>query len=293
MARSAPRPAKPTHPVAGTWPVRFGQAALLPDPDVPSGWLLEVDGIPQSYVHAEDPTYLEFAYVQLIADIVELSAPAGQPLTALHLGGGGCTLPRYLAHTRPGSTQLVIEADDLLAEVVRREFGTTGFRLKVGDARDTLAGLRPASSDLIVSDVFAGARLPVTCTTTEYVAQIRTLLAPGGTYIANVADGPPLTFVRGQVATLLATFPEVAVLADPSVLRGRRFGNVILAGSTVAFDAAGLSRRAARASGRARVILGADVRAFAGGAKPVTDSEAAQAPLPPVGLFTRGAHSQP
>lgn len=290
MPRPAARPVKPVHPAAGTWPVRFGAAALLADTNVPGGWLLEVDGIPQSYVHPDDPEYLEFAYVQLIADVVELSAPAGEPLSVLHLGGGGCTLPRYLAHTRPGSTQLVLEADDLLVEIVRRELGTAGFRLKVGDARDGLSALRPASSDLVISDVFTGARLPVACTTLEYVERVRALLAPGGTYVANVADGPPLAFARGQVATLLAVFPHVAMLADPSVLRGRRFGNIVLAGSAAPFDAAGLARRAARASGRARVVLDDEVRAFAGGAKPVTDSAAVQAPLPPVGLFTRGAH---
>ncbi len=281
------------HPVPGTWRVRFGVATLLADPEVRDGWLLEVDGIPQSFVHLTDPTYLEFAYVQLIADVIERTAPTGEPLTALHLGGGGCTLPRYLAHTRPGSTQLVLEADDLLVEVVRRELGTSGFRLKVGDARDSLGGLRPASSDVIVSDVFAGAQLPVGCTTVEYVEQVRTLLAPGGTYIANVADGPPLAFARGQVATLLAAFPHVLLLAEPSVLRGRRFGNVVLAGSSRPFDAVALGRAAARAPGMARLLVDDEARAFAGGAKPVTDASAAAAPPPPVGLFGRRAHTAP
>ena len=273
--------------------MRFGEAVLLADANVPGGWLLEVDGVPQSYVHPDDPEYLEFAYVQLIADVVELSAPTGEPLTVLHLGGGGCTLPRYVAHTRPGSTQLVIEADDLLVELVRRELGTTGFRLKVGDARTSLAGLRPASSDLVISDVFAGAQLPVDCTTLEYVEQVRALLRPAGTYIANLADGPPLQFVRGQVATVLAAFPHVVLLADPAVLRGRRFGNVVLAGSDRPFDAAALARRAARAAGRARVVLDDEARAFAGGAHPVTDRDAAQAPLPPIALFARRAGSGP
>jgi spermidine synthase len=38
---------------------------------------------------------------------------------ALHLGGGALTLPRYLAHTRPGSRQLVAEVDDALTDLVR------------------------------------------------------------------------------------------------------------------------------------------------------------------------------
>ena len=282
-----------THPAPGTWRVRFGVATLLADREVRGGWLLEVDGIPQSFVHVSDPAYLEFAYVQLIADVIDQHSPSGAPLTALHLGGGGCTLARYLAHTRPGSTQLVLEADHLLIEVVRRELGTKGFRLKAGDARTSLPTLRPASSDVIVSDVFAGARLPVACTTVEYVEQVRGLLAPGGAYIANVADGPPLAFAKGQVATLLAVFPHVLLLADPSVLRGRRFGNVVLAGSSRPFDDVALGRAAARASGTARLLVDDEARAFAGGAAPVTDAGAAAAPVPPVGLFGKRAHTAP
>jgi len=273
--------------------VRFGTAALLPDDDVSEGWLLEVDGIPQSYVRVGDPEYLEFEYVQLIADVIDLTAEPGEPLTVLHLGGGGCTLPRYVAAKRPGSTQLVIEADEPLAELVRTQFGTEGFRLRVGDARDALAGLRRGESDVIVSDVFAGAHLPVSCTTAEFVDQVKASLRPGGVYVANLADGPPFGFARGQVATVRSRFSHVVLQAEPAVLRGRRFGNLVLAGSDEPFDVPALSRLAARAAGRARVLSGDDVRTFAGQAKPVTDASAAAAPIPPAGVFQRRAQSPP
>ena len=270
---------------AQSWPVRFGTATLRPDPERPRGWLLEVDGVPQSYVDLEEPTHLEFEYVRLLGDLLDLAGPPGDPLTVLHLGGGGCTLPRYVAATRPGSVQVVVEADDLLVEVVRSQLGTDGFRFRVGDARETLARLRPGTSDVVVGDVFAGAALPAPCTTVEHAEQVRALLRPGGQYLVNVADGPPLGFARGQVATLLSLFPHVVVLADPSVLRGRRFGNVVLGASAEPFDVAGLSRRAARAVGRARVLSGRQVADFAGGARPVTDATAGAAPLPPPGVF--------
>jgi spermidine synthase len=269
------------------WVARFGQASLMPDLDRPRGWLLEVDGVPQSYVDLQDPTFLEFEYVQLLGDLLDLAGEPGEPLTVLHLGGGGCTLARYVAATRPGSRQVVIEADDLLAEVVRDRLGTTGFRMRVGDARAELARLRPRTSDVIIGDVFAGASLPVDCTTVEHVARVREVLRPGGSYLVNVADGPPLTFARSQVATLLASFPEVVVLAEPATLRGRRFGNVVLAGSDAPFDVAGLSRRAARASGPARVLPGEQVQRFAGGARAVTDATAGDTPQPPASLFRR------
>ena len=274
-------------PTPGTWQVRFGSAELLADDDRPAGWLLLVDGVAQSYVDLDAPTHLEFDYVRLIGDLVDLAAPEGRPLTSLHLGGGGCTLARYLASTRPGSPQVVIEADDLLAAVVRRELGVTGFRLRVGDARHALGKVRARTSDLVISDVFAGSDLPRHCTTAEYLDLVRGALRPGGMYVANIGDGPPFGFARSQVATLLGAFAHVVVMAEPAVLRGRRFGNLVLAGSDAPFDVEGLSRRAARAIGRARVVSGQAARDFTGGANPVTDATAGDAPSPPPDVFSR------
>jgi spermidine synthase len=264
-------------------PVRFGEAELLRDLDREGGWLLKVDGVAQSYVDLAEPTHLEFEYVRLIGDVVDC-LPEG-PLTALHLGGGGCTLPRYVAATRPGSRQVVLEADDLLAELVRESFGTAGFRLRVGDARAGLASLRGGESDLVVADVFAGSTMPVHVTTLEWLREVQRLLSPTGAYVVNVADGRPLEFARAQVATLLAAFPEVVLLADPSVLRGRRFANLVLAGSAAALPVDALVRVASRAAGRARVVSGDDLVAFAGGAQAVTDAKARSAPRPPADLF--------
>jgi hypothetical protein len=274
-------------PLPGTWPVRFGTAVLIADDDRPAGWLLSVNGVAQSYVDLQEPTHLEFDYVRMVGDVIDLAAPPEEPVTALHLGGGGCSIPRYIAATRPGSRQVVVEADDLLAAVVRRELGVKGFRLRVGDARESLAKVTAGNADLVVSDVFAGSDLPRHCTTLEYLELVRRALRPGGTYVANIGDGPPLAFAKSQAATLRAAFAHVVLLAEPAVLRGRRFGNVVLAGSDSPFDVQGLIPRSARAIGRARVVSGDDVRDFTGGAKPVTDATAAHSPTPPPDVYSR------
>ncbi len=279
MPRSRPAP------VAGRYPVDRGTAELLQDADRDSGWELDVDGVPQSYVDLADPTHLEFEYVRLVGDVLDL-LPDG-PLDVLHLGGGGCTLPRYVAATRPGSRQLVVESDAALVELVRVQLGTQGFRLRVGDAREELARLEDGSSDAVVGDVFVGAALPPHTSTVEHLAQVRRVLRPGGTYVVNVADGPPLAFARAQVAGLRTLFPHVVLLADPGVLRGRRFGNVVLAGSALPLPLDGLRRRAARAAGTARVVADEDLTAFVAGAKPVTDATATAAPTPPPAVFRR------
>ncbi|MFD1051433.1 spermine synthase, partial [Kibdelosporangium lantanae] len=51
--------------------VRFGTAELMRDLDRPNGWLLSVDGVAQSYVDLDDPTYLDFEYVRRMGDIVD------------------------------------------------------------------------------------------------------------------------------------------------------------------------------------------------------------------------------
>ena len=270
-------------PVPGRWPVDFGTAELLQDLDHEDGWLLSVDGVAQSYVDRADPTRLEFDYVRLMGDVVD-ALPDG-PLSVVHLGGGGCTLPRYVAATRPSSRQLVVEADLALAELVRSSFGTAGFRLRTGDARAELPRLRQGESDLVVADVFESAVMPVHVTTLEWVEQVRRLLRPGGTYVVNVADGRPLAFARGQVSTLLAAFPHVLLLADPSVLRGRRFANLVLAASDAPLPEASLVRTVSRAAGRARLVSGDALRDFTGGAAVVTDATARSAPRPPPDLF--------
>ncbi|MET0496487.1 MAG: spermine synthase, partial [Actinoplanes sp.] len=101
--------------------VGSGVAELVGDPDRASGWTLLLDGAPQSHVDLDEPTHLEFEYIRRMAAAIDLLAPAGTPLRALHLGGGALTLPRYVAATRPGSPQRVVEIDGPLVELVRKE----------------------------------------------------------------------------------------------------------------------------------------------------------------------------
>jgi hypothetical protein len=277
------RAARSGRPTGGTWEVAFGTAELVRDLDRPDGWMLLVDGTPQSYVDTSDPTYLEFDYVRLMADLVD-ALPDG-PVSAVHLGGAGCTLPRYVAATRPGSTQVVIEADEALAEVVRAQLGTAGFRLRVGDGREALGHLRPATSDLVLADVFVGAQVPAHLATLECVQEVAAVLRPGGTYVLNVADSGTLPFARQQAAALAQVFAHVVVLADPGVLRGRRFGNLVLGASDRPFALDDLRRVTARSLGRARVE---DGRAFAREARPATDASPPIVPTPPPEVFARG-----
>ncbi|MER6925155.1 fused MFS/spermidine synthase, partial [Streptomyces spiralis] len=208
-----------------------GLAELIPDRERARGWTLLIDGAPQSYVDLDDPAYLSFEYQRRLGHVIDLAAPAGKPIHAVHLGGGAFTLARYVAATRPRSTQQIVERDAALVQLVRRALPLdAGARIRVRsvDARAGLAKVPDGWADLIVADVFSGARTPAHLTSTEFLDEVRRALKPGGLYAANLADGPPLAHVRGQIATAAARFGELALVADPTVLRGKRFGNAVL-----------------------------------------------------------------
>ncbi|MFH0174872.1 spermidine synthase [Streptomyces cacaoi] len=269
-------------------PVDGGLAQLLPDRDRARAWTLLIDGAPQSHVDLDDPAHLSFEYQRRLGHVIDLVAPPGKPLHVVHLGGGAFTLARYVAATRPRSTQQVVERDAALVQLVRRELPLDpGARIRVRsvDARQGLAKVPDGWADLVLADVFSGARTPAHLTSTEFLDEVRRALKPGGAYAANLADGPPLAHLRGQIATAAARFAELALVADPTVLRGKRFGNAVLVASDLPLPTAELTRRAASDPHPGRVEHGRALTDFTGGAVPVVDASAVASPAPPPSVF--------
>lgn len=265
-----------------------GTAELVPDRERRAGWTLLVDDAPQSHVDLDDPAYLDFAYQRRLGHVIDLTAPPGRPLQVLHLGGGALTLARYTAATRPRSTQQVVEIDGPLVELVRRELPwdrTWRIKVRGGDARAGLGKTPDGWADLVIADVFAGARTPAHLTSAEFLGEVRRALRPGGLYAANLTDGGPLAFLRSQIATARAAFTQVCLAADPAVLRGRRFGNAILLAGDRELPVTELTRRVASDPHPGRVEHGRALADFAGGAPPVTDATAAASPAPPASAF--------
>jgi spermidine synthase len=274
----------------GPTAVSGGTAELLADADRDGSWMLLVDGTPQSHVDLDDPTHLEFEYVRRMGHVLDLAGEPGAPLDVIHLGGGALTLPRFVAVTRPGSRQRVVEIDQPLTDLVREHLPLprgARIRVRADDARVGLAALHTDSADVVVCDVFAGARTPAHLTSTEFAAEAHRVLRPGGVYAANVADGPPLRFARAQVATLCSVFRHVCLLAEPGILRGRRFGNLVAVASDAELPIAEFLRRCARDPMPSRVVHHEDLQRFAGTARPVRDVDAVASPEPPDGVFGR------
>jgi spermidine synthase len=257
---------------------RYSCARVEVDATTDGGRLLRIDSLRHSYVDLDDPTHLEFWYARAVAGAVDAVAGADRPLEALHVGGGGFTIPRWIEATHPGSRSLVLELDPAVVQLARDELGLrTGADLQVrtGDARLGLGDLADASYDVVVGDAFGGLAVPWHLTTREFAAELERVLRPDGVYAVNVIDHPPLSLARAEAATLREVFGHVAVIAPPGGLAGLEGGNLVLVASSAPLDAAVL-QRAARAEGAAgaEVAAGADADRFIGGADVLTDDMA-------------------
>jgi spermidine synthase len=269
--------------------VDFGTAKLLPDVDRARAWLLTVDGAPQSYVDLDEPGYLEFEYTQRIAHVLESAFDT--PVDAVHLGGGALTLPRRLGRTRPGSRQQVVEADRGLAALVAEylPLDDPGITVHTADARAWLTAAPDCGADTIVTDVFGGSRVPAHLTTVEFLREAARVLRPHGVYVANIADAAPFAFLGSQLATVREVFgdtAEMCLLAEPAVLRGRRFGNAVVAAARRPLPLDALVRRCAGDAFPARLVSGGALDELI--RSPVRDAYAAPSPAPPEGAFTVG-----
>lgn len=266
-------------------------ATIEPDPYQDGAYILDVDGTPQSHVFLDEPDELFFEYVRRIGHVIDEIAPAGQPITAVHLGGGGLTLPRYVSATRPGSRQQVIELEQDLIDFVREHLPLqrdANIRIRYGDAREVLgklpAGLH-GSVDLVVIDIYSGARTPAHVTTLEFFTEVSRLLCPTGVIVINAADGPGLAFVRSEAATLRTVVPHVIAFAEAQVLKGRRFGNVVLVGGSRTDLIDWMPRLMAGGPHPARVLADSEMKAFIGSATIVTDATAVDSPTPNKTIF--------
>ena len=248
---------------AGVYPISTGEAELVPDGYHADGWLLLINGVQSSHVIVGEPRQLDFEYMRWIAAVVSSHVEEhldAAKLRITHLGGGACSMARYFADLYPTSRNTVVELDAKLAEYVRAWFDipkAPRVKIRVGEAGAVTATFAPASRDVLIRDVFAGDTTPEALTTVEFTRTVAESLAPGGLYILNCGDGPALTGTRAEASALLEVFEYVCIVADSAMLKGRRRGNVIIAGSHAPLPEAG----SVQAAAIARELMGGGVPA--------------------------------
>lgn len=262
-------------PVPGTHNIDTGTCELVLDRFNPNGWVLHINGVPSSHIDLSDPSRLDFEYMRWISSLTISQWSSSFRLRALHLGGGACSLARSFAVTFPDARQVVVELDGALAVLVRDWFDLPRaplLRIRVGEAREVTESLSDDSRDLIIRDVFAGSRTPAPLTTLEFVGQAKRVLDPAGVYVVNCGDSPDLLLARREAATISAAFTHTVIIADPAMLKGRRYGNVIIAGSDAPLgEDPGLARELLGGGVPAHLWRGQQVTRFISGAAVLRD----------------------
>jgi hypothetical protein len=254
---------------------------FIADDDHPGGTMLVMDSVRQSYVDIDDPLYLDFEYVQFFASV--LDAWRDGPLAVTHIGGGALTLPRYVAVARPGSAQIVLEPDTELTRLVRTRLPLPrGHRIRVRpvDGLRGLAGLKERTADLVVLDAFADGKVPAELTTVEFFSDVSRVLRADGLLLANVVDEPGFGYFRRVVAGLREVFDGVVMVAARDVLKGRRFGNIVVLAGASPFDVSELRVQIARQPFPAGVRDAAQMLDMLGRAEPFTESDSQESPEP-------------
>lgn len=253
------------------------QARLLPGRGSNGGYSLIIDGTTQSHVNPADPLDLQLEYVREIAAVLNTWRPGDEPLAVLHLGAGGLTIPRYIAATRPGARQHIVELHRELFEFVLEALplrDDVELTVEFDDARVAVdrAARTQGGYDVAIVDVFSGSVAPPTVGTVEFFAALRGLLAPGALLIVNTLGGGDLGLARRMAATLSVDGEELTVIAARPVLADGAPGNLVLVSSRESLPLDALTEALAIEPRPVAVLTGADVAAFSEGAAPRYDA---------------------
>ena len=152
------------------------------------------------------------------------------------------------------------------------------------DGRSGVAELRDGFAELMIIDAFVGPRVPAELGTAEFFASARRALTEPGTLIMNITDRGPFGYARRVLSGIAESFANVVLCTEPSTLKGRRFGNVIIAGSARPLPYAAIAERAGRGPFPYRVLHGARLHQLLTGARPFSDVDPESSPEPPRGM---------
>jgi len=236
--------------------------------------MLLIDGVESSHLDLDDPAHLVFEYMQQMQAVLRVTHAEATRLRAVHLGGAGCALARAIDVEWPDARQTAVEIDATLASLVREWFDlprAPRLRIRVGEARAELLTMAAGSLDVVVRDAFSGRDVPAHLRTQEFTAEVAQRLRPDGIYLANLADSPPLKGARREASTVRSVFAHVVAIAEPAVLKARRYGNVVLAASHQPVHRPGLTRALRSLPVPAGIVGEPEVLDFAAGASVFTD----------------------
>ena len=227
--------------------------------------VLQQDGVYQSATYLDERRFEPVFNYYRAFDVMfqaesDLRAHTGAGIErVLMLGGGGFSYPKHLLTSRSGLALDVVEVDAAVVRLARRWFFLTELEARLADparaqgnalgiyVADGLAYLRAAAArgaryQAIVNDAFVGAEPVAHLATLEAARAVRACLSDRGLYLVNVVSkqgGGDLSFLRDQVATLLAAFAHVHVIEAVDAHFGGECNYLLVAtDGSAAFDGA-------------------------------------------------------
>ena len=262
---------------------------VVADPFRPGAFRVMTGPTSQSWVDLNDPKSIDFEYVQRIVEVLGstvLERPETERIRVVHLGGGGLTLPRYVEAVRPHTAQIVCEPDSALLAEVRQKLPLgrrSGIKVREIDGRRGIAAMPDDYTDALIVDAFEGHSVPADLASVEFFADTARVLRPEGVLLMNLADQGPFRWVKRCLAALRACYRHTLLSGEPAVLKGRRFGNLVVAAADEPLPVATLTRIAAGAPFPYRMMSGQEFERWLGGAEAFTDATATDSPGPASG----------
>jgi spermidine synthase len=160
----------------------------------------------QSCMEKADHDRLVFEYSRAVMAGL-LITPRPERMLVLGLGGG--SIPRVLRALHPKADIDVVEIDPAVVQVAEQwfDFRAGGkLRVHVKDARQFVkqAVVFGQRWDLVILDAFNGDYIPEHLMTREFLAEVRSVLVPDGTLVANTFSSSAL--YDSESATYAAVF---------------------------------------------------------------------------------------
>lgn len=248
-----------------------GQVAeLSQDPLTEDGVMLSIGGAEQSHVEVGDPDFLLHDYIRRMRSVLTARASPEHDdalSSALHLGAGALTLPRWMAAWRPGISQTVVDIEPELVDFVLTHLPMEPAPENVvGDAAEVLSPggtLTERSYGTVVVDLFNSASAPETLTTGEFFRSAWTAVSPAGLLLVNFGDEADMSFARRLTQTLMQSVGEssrTCLLSAPQdVLSRQAEGNLVFATSSTDFTENELGQIWAAGPHPAEVLSGEDL----------------------------------
>ena len=178
------------------------------------------DGATQSCLDTKDPGRLVLPYTRAAMTALAFHP---EPKRILIVGLGGGSMPMFLRQAYPDLLIDNVEIDPVVVKMAKDYFGFAEddkVKAIVGDGRKFIETTENRY-DIIFLDAFGSDDIPYALATKEFLAAVRSRLAPGGIVAANIWSEMHNKLYGSMLKTYLAVFDELHIIRAPEASGNR------------------------------------------------------------------------